>query len=479
MKGFTFLFDVGGLAFDDRDANDPFVYGDWFQLAKSGTFFSPVYGKVTISEQDLRTMHRNFKEITPVAPTELPIDYDHKSDAPELHAAGEAKAAGWVQDLELRENATELWCRPKWTRKAATSIAAGEYRFVSPFFVTNFLDKLSGKRIGPTLRAVAITNRPFLEGMQEIPAPAIAASDTAVDMFSEDKRVAVQVRRTAVSSKRLAQRGIAMAKKDDEEEVVEKEEEEDDSEDLEDSGEEDMGLACPQCGAPVSHDGSHMGKTKEAKEAAGMKKTIDGVKKMLDEGGGDAKKGEKKMSDQTVEDRLAALEKANADLTAKLTAQVESNRQLSEKNTTTEAALKALQDRESRSEAQSLIDEALEAGKITPALVGEKDKPGWARAFAERDPQGFRTWMAQAPVIVAFEERGTSQEKAADGAAGTASKINDLVGVAMSETKGMTYAEATKKVLAGNPDLARTYDEEMIGDRSPASAARISGIRRL
>lgn len=153
----------------------PFVPGDWFQLAKTGTFHSPVYGKITITPADLTTMFRNFKTRTPLAPTQLPIDYDHLSDEPAKPEDG--KAAGWVDDLRLGDGGQTLWCLPQWTRRAAELIANGEYRFVSPFFLTDYLDKASGQKIGPTLKAVAITNRPFLEGMQPIPAPAVAAGD--------------------------------------------------------------------------------------------------------------------------------------------------------------------------------------------------------------------------------------------------------------------------------------------------------------
>lgn len=169
---------LGTVRMADAPGADPFVPGDWFQLAKVGTFHSPVYGKINISPDDLATMFRNFKTKTPLPPTQLPIDYDHLSDEPKQPEDG--KAAGWVQDLQPRDGGNTLWCKPKWTRRAAELIANGEYRFVSPYFLVDYLDKASGKRIGPTLKAVAITNRPFLEGMEPIPAPAIAASDTAV-----------------------------------------------------------------------------------------------------------------------------------------------------------------------------------------------------------------------------------------------------------------------------------------------------------
>lgn len=162
-------------ALADGQPDDRFVPGEPFQVAKTGKFFSPVYGEITIAPQDLANMYRNFKTLTPLPPTQLPIDYDHLSDEPQKPEDG--KAAGWVEDLEIRDGGNTLWCTPKWTKRGAQLIAQGEYRWCSPYFLTDYLDKASGKKVGPTLKAIAITNRPFLEGMQEIPAPSIAASE--------------------------------------------------------------------------------------------------------------------------------------------------------------------------------------------------------------------------------------------------------------------------------------------------------------
>lgn len=236
MKGFYFLGDLlGSVRMDDAAktaSQKTFVPGDWFQLAKTGTFFSPVYGKISITPQDLANMFRNFKTKTPLAPTQLPIDYDHLSDEPAKPEDG--KAAGWVQDLQIRDGGQTLWCQPKWTKRAAELISNGEYRFVSPYFLTDYLDKASGKKIGPTLKAVAITNRPFLEGMEPIPAPAIAASERLVKRYAKDPRVALPMSERPSNKKDLPYRekratvGTRRA--------------------LHDSD-----LACPTCGAPVKH----------------------------------------------------------------------------------------------------------------------------------------------------------------------------------------------------------------------------------
>lgn len=85
----------------------------------------------------------------------LPIDYDHATDfgAPEGRPA---PAAGWIRKLEVRDGA--VWGRVEWTARAADSIAAREYRYVSPVFQ---FDPKDGS-VTRLLRA-GLTNNPNLQ----------------------------------------------------------------------------------------------------------------------------------------------------------------------------------------------------------------------------------------------------------------------------------------------------------------------------
>ena len=171
----------------------------WIQVAKTGTFHSSRYGKFSITKEDLSQMLHNFTHVTPQAPTEIPVDYDHLSMDPKQ--PGDGKAAGWFEGLELREDGDELWGEIRWTEPAATAIANSEYRFVSPTFVKDYVYK-SGQKIGTTLLAAAITNHPFLEGMAALTLSSDLGSvavptgvDTAkinLGMGYEDKRRRVQ-----------------------------------------------------------------------------------------------------------------------------------------------------------------------------------------------------------------------------------------------------------------------------------------------
>lgn len=167
----------------------------WIQVAKTGTFFSQRYGTFSITSDDLRQMLHNFTHITPIAPTQLPVDYDHLSMDPKK--PGDGKAAGWFVTgrMELREHDTELWAEVAWTPEAAEAITNGEYRFVSPSFVRDYVWK-NGTNIGTTLVAAAITNHPFLEGMAAVTlsshlgdvAVPIEAGRTDLGMGYDDRR---------------------------------------------------------------------------------------------------------------------------------------------------------------------------------------------------------------------------------------------------------------------------------------------------
>lgn len=167
----------------------------WIQLARTGSFVSKRYGKFSITREDLAQMLSNFTTITPKAPTLLPVDWDHLS-MQEPKQPGDGAAAGWMKKLELRDGGDTLWAEVEWTPKAAEAIKNREYQFVSPSFVQNHTHK-DGQNIGTTLLAAAITNHPFLEGMQALTlrTPAIAGVHLSVALrdlvASEDNNVSL------------------------------------------------------------------------------------------------------------------------------------------------------------------------------------------------------------------------------------------------------------------------------------------------
>lgn len=514
-QGFCFIGDIlGAVRFDDK-ATSPFIRGDFFQIAKTGIFHSPVYGRIEITPGDLATMLRNFKTKTPLPPTQLPVDYDHLSDEPKQPEDG--KAAGWVLDLELRDDGNTLWCKADWTKRAAQLIAEGAYRFVSPFFLTDYTDKATGKKIGPTLKAVAITNRPFLEGMQPIPAPAIAFSEKLADQFKNEPRVARAMPHSDKESSSMAQEAIAAADAPVPPAPI--------PPPMPPAGPGQQlqmmaappqappvapppamqagGIHCPHCGAPVKYatappvapppvappadaappvEGgtekeapTEEGSTEDApKEEAPVQEKKDG----MDESGGDADgldELEKKLMDPTADvsieacndDKGTAMSDTQTPVTdaAKL---AEENRQLREQLDAAQRKLSETEAEKKSTIAQRLLDIGLRSGRLTKKLIGTAEKPGWAFKEAHRDHKAFQAWLEAAPKVwEGVSEDGKPQALGvgvateSNTAVAFSEKVHKLATEKMASTKGLSYTEATRIALRENPSLSKEYDDVM------------------
>ena len=160
----SFVIDTAGAPASARRTGEDAAAAapEWIELLPAGVF----YGR------DGRGPFRLDDPAAVIASTialqmnaGLPIDYDHATDfgAPEGRPA---PAAGWIRELEVRGGA--VWGRVEWTARAASSIVAREYRYVSPVFQFDPKDGV----VTRLLRA-GLTNNPNLH------LTAIAASLTA------------------------------------------------------------------------------------------------------------------------------------------------------------------------------------------------------------------------------------------------------------------------------------------------------------
>jgi hypothetical protein len=104
-------------------------------------------------------MVRNFR------PGATPCDYDHLGLEPKQ--VGNGVAAGWLQELQVRDDGQSLFARVDWTPAAAAHIKNREYAFISPSFTKDHVTN-TGEAVGCTLLAIALTNFPFLTGMQSV-----------------------------------------------------------------------------------------------------------------------------------------------------------------------------------------------------------------------------------------------------------------------------------------------------------------------
>ncbi len=93
---------------------------------------------------------------------EIVFDFEHSSLTPGVKAI----ASGWIRDLEARGD--ELWALVEWTEDAAKHIRAKEYRYASAVFGFGVADPVTGEPIDAFLHSVALTNTPFIKGLNHI-----------------------------------------------------------------------------------------------------------------------------------------------------------------------------------------------------------------------------------------------------------------------------------------------------------------------
>jgi hypothetical protein len=101
------------------------------------------------------------------------MDYEHASAMPPTEGsipASGVPAPGWVCDLEVRPaqdgGPLELWALCSLGDQLREQIAKGEYRFTSIDAALKAKDNVTGEDIGPKLRALAVTNDPFLRDLE-------------------------------------------------------------------------------------------------------------------------------------------------------------------------------------------------------------------------------------------------------------------------------------------------------------------------
>jgi phage I-like protein len=130
------------------------------------------------------------------------IDYEHASEFPEVAQGGPVPAAGWLTAVEDAPDADGvLWGTAEFTERAAGMIEAKEYKYLSPVIHYGAKDKTSGKPQGSTLLSMALTNRPFLDGM-----PAIAMTECRDARTSSDAATRTEKEQPKVKKLILADR---------------------------------------------------------------------------------------------------------------------------------------------------------------------------------------------------------------------------------------------------------------------------------
>lgn len=131
-------------------------------VAMEGAWEGHGSGPFELRRSDFETICANFE----ANPNPLPLDFEHATCF-----APEAPAVGWVQKLEVRDDAkggAHLWATVELGDKAAQYIREGAYRFSSGVFEFESVDPVTGEDVGTVMSSLALTNVPFLRGQTPI-----------------------------------------------------------------------------------------------------------------------------------------------------------------------------------------------------------------------------------------------------------------------------------------------------------------------
>lgn len=143
----------------------------WIQIACVGQWAGHPSGPFQLGPKQFAEMVANFKA---TKNQRIPIDFEHASEMDPREGTVPtlgAPAQGWMIDLDNR-GAEGLFALVDWKEPARTYIREGKYLFFSPTIRFNPTDPKTGLRNGARLSSGALTNSPFLDGMQPLAASA-------------------------------------------------------------------------------------------------------------------------------------------------------------------------------------------------------------------------------------------------------------------------------------------------------------------
>ena len=99
---------------------------EWIELIPAGSTVAGYDGRSWINPNPQAVI-----DATPIGSRPMVLDYEHATQV-RGEAGLEAPAAGWIEQLELRDGA--IWGRVEWNARARQQVVDREYRLVSPVF---------------------------------------------------------------------------------------------------------------------------------------------------------------------------------------------------------------------------------------------------------------------------------------------------------------------------------------------------------
>ncbi len=126
----------------------------WYNVLPVGQFHDPRYGRISVTPTLVGGLASSFGKATSYPP---PVKIGHGDGAASPGVVKEVKAES--DGLHVRFEVDE---------KAAKDVREKRFRFLSAEYDPDYMDKATGRRIGPALLGVALVNQPGHPGVKPI-----------------------------------------------------------------------------------------------------------------------------------------------------------------------------------------------------------------------------------------------------------------------------------------------------------------------
>jgi phage I-like protein len=402
----------------------------WMETARTGKFVSNRYGRFQITEKDLSDAEKNINK----ANGTVPVDYDHLI----MHVSkpGDGIAAGWFQKAELRNGGKQLFGLIEWTPRAAEHIRNREYRFCSPVVVPNYVDNETEEKLGTHIACAAITNMPFIRGMQPL-----ELSTSGELMLADVEMNEKQQRISSAFYEKFAQNSLS----------------------------EDMPyiIAYYDDYVVARKAGKLFKQNYSITEDLAVTFTGDAVEVVASytELSENLPMADPKTEVKPDQGALELRQKYDElDSTVKL---LSSRLEASEQEAKTERDKRiALENVMKKRDAETLVLSLIKGGKLA------KKQQDWAQEYALNDPEGFQKFSQNLdPIVAVGREHGSGEDdervdRPADPVAQMMTLCNDYIKENGGKDK-VKWGEAMRAVSTANPDLATEYRNAFVIKGTP------------
>ncbi|WP_074727740.1 hypothetical protein [Paenibacillus naphthalenovorans] len=159
---------------------DPTLKIPFFRI---GRWKHPVYGEIEATQQMFDAMIANFRSGVLGRPPYIRIGHDIQASS--IDKFGDAPAEAWVFDIQQEGDILYGLAIPT-SYTVVDAIQTKRYRFASAEYDPDYSDKESGKKVGPVLSAIALTNEPFLTKLPDAEAVFLADQKAGKTTFLMD-----------------------------------------------------------------------------------------------------------------------------------------------------------------------------------------------------------------------------------------------------------------------------------------------------